>query len=680
MTVVLVVAVSAIGAAALQGAFGPLSAHASRPATLSSVTISPTTATLAYRSNQTFIALPSSSAGSNAPTGVVFAWSLDPLSAGTLNTTSGSSVSFSAGNTTLNATLSVNATQGSSIRSSTADIVIERSTGLSISSFSAAPLVIPMGGSTVLHVLVTGAQGVVSYAYSDLPAGCVSSNTSALSCAPDSAGSYFPGVTVTDLSGTSANATATLDVNAPLPTSCVQGPDTVDLPPQNGDMQPALVAAYDQVGQAGGGTIDLGPGTYYFYETIVLQQYSNVTIEGAGMGKTILSLPPDPVGVFKNQTGTPVGLRGTTKANFIQIQGPAPIDRFEMCDLTIDARAVNTSEEWWGSLIFDESGGFRHVYRNVEERNLFGPSPNPNGLHLVRSPWGPPAVGYIIDDLVATNDTVSYDDLGYAREGGADFLGVAGQIGCRIENLSAMGYVEFGLAPSQGCILSNWYVHGHLLVDPPVGGPWSGTIFENDTFDIRGSGATDAASLVVYGWPGGQGGSNFTGLEFVNDTFYGRVLHAANMDDVQGCAFYGGLDTIPSIFEGSTVEMTASDIFPPILLGGAPYPITNVTVADDTFVFTNGTGNNDPFQIGVPTVFWTGSTIEISGRTTGFLFEAPGIALSVTSSISNLRYESMGNDSPAQIDLFDPVLSPGFLDLGATVADLVGIADNLVPV
>jgi hypothetical protein len=126
--------------------------------------------------------------------------------------------------------------------------------------------------------------------------------------------------------------------------------------------------------------------------------------------------------------------------------------------------------------------------------------------------------------------------------------------------------------------------------------------------------------------------------------------------------------------------MTASDIFPPILLGGAPYPITNVTIVDDTFVFPNGTGNNDPFQLGVPTVVWTGSTIEISGRTTGFLFEAPGISLSVVSTISDLEYEPMGNDSPAAIDLFDPVLSPGFLDLGAAVADLTGIADNLVPV
>ncbi len=67
-----------------------------------------------------------------------------------------------------------------------------------ISSFTASPTTIPLGGSTYLNVSVSGGTSPYSYAYQGLPIGCGDISTPSLPCSPTSPGTYSVSVTVTD--------------------------------------------------------------------------------------------------------------------------------------------------------------------------------------------------------------------------------------------------------------------------------------------------------------------------------------------------------------------------------------------------------------------------------------------------------------------------------------------------
>ncbi|MCI4336658.1 MAG: hypothetical protein L3K17_05615 [Thermoplasmata archaeon] len=67
-----------------------------------------------------------------------------------------------------------------------------------VSSFAAAPSALVLGNTTNLTVVATGATPL-SYAFSGLPAGCVSANSSTLSCTPTSTGTYSVTVVVLDV-------------------------------------------------------------------------------------------------------------------------------------------------------------------------------------------------------------------------------------------------------------------------------------------------------------------------------------------------------------------------------------------------------------------------------------------------------------------------------------------------
>jgi len=85
------------------------------------------------------------------------------------------------------------------------------------------PSKIRLGNSTVLTATVSGGVPPVSYDYSGLPTGCATQNSSSWTCTPSETGNFSVVVTVTDSKGTTAHATATLNV------STVSG-----TPPSNG--------------------------------------------------------------------------------------------------------------------------------------------------------------------------------------------------------------------------------------------------------------------------------------------------------------------------------------------------------------------------------------------------------------------------------------------------------------
>ena len=86
--------------------------------------------------------------------------------------------------------------------------------GLSISSFTITPSPATVGQAMAINVAVSGGTSPYSYAYTGLPGGCTSTNSSAFSCVPTSPGTFSVMVTVTDSTGAKQTDTVSLTVGA----------------------------------------------------------------------------------------------------------------------------------------------------------------------------------------------------------------------------------------------------------------------------------------------------------------------------------------------------------------------------------------------------------------------------------------------------------------------------------
>jgi hypothetical protein len=90
---------------------------------------------------------------------------------------------------------------------------------LAVRSFFATPATVDVGQTTLLEVLLEGGVGPFTYTYTNLPAGCATSNTPELHCTPASSGSFAVGVAAVDAKGGEASATTLLTVQAAIPLS-----------------------------------------------------------------------------------------------------------------------------------------------------------------------------------------------------------------------------------------------------------------------------------------------------------------------------------------------------------------------------------------------------------------------------------------------------------------------------
>ncbi len=466
------------------------------------------------------------------------------------------------------------------------------------------------------------------------------------------------------------------------PANCSQTGPSLYLSATSADPTQAIVQAFDSLGTEGGGTLYLGPGVFTVNSTLDFAKYSDVSIQGAGEDQTTISLPTDPIGNFTAANGTLVGLynetlggpvNGTT-ANVIETSGPTPLNNFEMCDLTVGAEATSAAEDWTGSLIFDASGGEHHVYSDVALTGLFGPGPEPNGLHLDSSSGGAPATDYLLDNFTATNDSVPFETYPGFR-GGTNFLNVGHLQNCTLENVTGIGQAAFEVQPAQACLIENWTVQGHLTIDPTVGGSWGGTVFEHVLINATGTPSSYVVSTDVSG--ASSGNQNlFSSLTWTDDTFVGSVNYAANMVSVEDSTFSGCVNELPSVFLGNSMDCSHTTV-EPIEVDGTPTGGNTSVIAGNTFVFPNGTGGADPFQLTVRWNTWSDDLVEIAGSTSGFLFSAPALTLSQNSTFSELSYTSLGDRAPSKLSLLDLAGSPGWADLGAGVWSLDAIVNDL---
>ncbi len=488
------------------------------------------------------------------------------------------------------------------------------------------------------------------------------------------------------------------------PANCTQGPNVIAVPPLGlgVDESALFLSDYNSLGKEGGGTLELSTGYYQFNETVRLDEYNNISIQGAGRGATILTPPPDPVQHLQTDNGTPVGLFNTTTGTQIGepvdlfLIGPLAVNNFEMCDLSLDAQVSGNSETWLGSIVFDVGGGNRHVYTDIDEVGFWGPSGTPNGIHLNGAIH--PATNYIVDDLVSTNYTAPYTSYDYVAHGGPDFLDT-GDIGdCSIENVTGIGDFEIEVAPDVGCIFANIRVSGHWLIDPASGasngaygaapGSWGGTTFEGLNISTLGTPAPNALAISLAN-SSSDGRSDFSDLYWTDDLFTGTVTGGTNLVNVEDSTFVGTLDSIPTLFVGDTVVWNTT--IPsrqlatlPMQVDGAPSGGTTSTLEQDVFEFPHGTQepgfggiHEDPLELNVLEVQWSHLTIEIGGPTSGSVFEAPNVTLSGSSTLTHLSYESLGSGAPAELYLLDVENSTGFRDEGAIVWYTNGIVNNL---
>jgi DNA-binding beta-propeller fold protein YncE len=110
---------------------------------------------------------------------------------------------------------------------SNATLVVGPDPNPTIVSFQAVPPKVILGNGTIFETVSSGGFGWTAYVYDGLPAGCVSSNTSALPCTPTALGSFNVTVTVTNAYDKTAEATTAVEIyrlSPPIITSFTSSP------------------------------------------------------------------------------------------------------------------------------------------------------------------------------------------------------------------------------------------------------------------------------------------------------------------------------------------------------------------------------------------------------------------------------------------------------------------------
>ncbi|MCI4331804.1 MAG: hypothetical protein L3K19_08195 [Thermoplasmata archaeon] len=116
------------------------------------------------------------------------------------------------GNYTISVFVNDSGGQSANARAALAVTPVGAAGGPVISAFLVSPSSVTLGNSTNLSVVASGGGAYRSYAYVGLPAGCSSSNTSALGCRPTSAGVYPVQATVTGANGANVSVGTNLTV------------------------------------------------------------------------------------------------------------------------------------------------------------------------------------------------------------------------------------------------------------------------------------------------------------------------------------------------------------------------------------------------------------------------------------------------------------------------------------
>jgi hypothetical protein len=178
--------------------------------TLTSVAVAPAHVSLPEDGYHSFQATPSCALGP-CPSGVAYYWTLSS-NLGHLNASLGSNVTVTVGSSPGIVELYLNGTLNGTTKASNPVPITILPPVLAVTSFTASPNPTEAQELTSFSAAVTGGTAPYSFAYSGLPPGCSSTNSSQFSCTPTSPGNYEPNVTVTDSMGKTASAMTSLTV------------------------------------------------------------------------------------------------------------------------------------------------------------------------------------------------------------------------------------------------------------------------------------------------------------------------------------------------------------------------------------------------------------------------------------------------------------------------------------
>ncbi len=143
-----------------------------------------------------------------------FIYSQLPLGCSSGNTSSLACNPTAAGNYTVSVLVTDGA--GLSAPQKSTSLTVTQVGGPVISSFSAVPDVLGVGGTSTLSVAVSGGTPPYTYVYTGLPPDCASTDASSLHCIPTSPGNFTIRVTVTDSAGKSVSKTLVLEVTGQI--------------------------------------------------------------------------------------------------------------------------------------------------------------------------------------------------------------------------------------------------------------------------------------------------------------------------------------------------------------------------------------------------------------------------------------------------------------------------------
>ncbi len=303
---------------------------------LGNLSVAPSSTSFAYGAVQPFTASGTDEGGLPL-SNVTFSWQLEPATLGTLNATAGSSVTFTAGTTTVSGSLWVNASYNCSVLSERIALSVSPQGGPPILSFTASPSQVVTGASTNLTVETGAWSRPLSYEYIGLPPPCSSANTSRLACVPTVPGTFEVTVFVNDSTGLGSYATTPLTVYPTLQLSSFTA--TPNPLPLGGSVSFAVQAtggvpplSYSFSGVPAGCPSGAGPADFSCRPTATGAFLVHATVnDSSGNSATVtltLVVTPAPAGpVITGFTAmpNPVGVGGTTVFRVNTTGGTAPL-------------------------------------------------------------------------------------------------------------------------------------------------------------------------------------------------------------------------------------------------------------------------------------------------------------------------------------------------------------------
>jgi hypothetical protein len=186
---------------------------------------------------------------------------------------------------------------------------------IAITALSASPNPVTIDHTTLINVTAVGGTGTLGYDYVGLPAGCSSTNTVSLACAPSASGTFHVRVFVNDTAGHSSSSAITLTVNpasVPTITAFVATPNPVGVNHQthlNVTVSGGTGALkYVYTGLPQGCSTDSTASlacTPWAAGTFIVRVFVNDTASHSASGTTTLTVNPSSVPTISAFTATP---------------------------------------------------------------------------------------------------------------------------------------------------------------------------------------------------------------------------------------------------------------------------------------------------------------------------------------------------------------------------------------